>query len=94
MNYLIFAALLLAGCLNKPVSTTATNNPELNLNLLFEHDGCKVYRFYDGRSVYYTDCRGSAMAPVTTSTGKITTTYMDAVHSTGRAAHSASEVQK
>ena len=29
---------------------------------MFEHDGVKVYRFYDdGSYIYYTDARGSTM---------------------------------
>lgn len=36
-----------------------TDNQNIKVQLLFEHDGCKVYRFYDARWVYYTDCSGS-----------------------------------
>lgn len=25
--------------------------------LLFETEGCRVYRFYDGRAVYFTNCQ-------------------------------------
>jgi len=32
------------------------------VDYLFEHDGCKVYRFYDrGNYVYFTNCRGEAI---------------------------------
>lgn len=35
------------------------NNPTYEVVYLFEHDGCKVYRFYDmGNYVYFTNCRG------------------------------------
>ena len=51
--------LVLLGCSKDPVSSTSTNNPDVTLSLLFEHDGVKVYRFYDGgHAVYYTDARG------------------------------------
>lgn len=44
------------------------NNPTYTVQYLFEHDGCKVYRFYDrGNYVYFTNCRGESMA-VTDST--------------------------
>lgn len=36
-----------------------SSNSDVEVELLFEHDGCKVYRFFDGGSAkYYTDCRG------------------------------------
>ncbi len=38
------------------------NNKTYNVDYLFEHDGCKVYRFYDhGNYVYFTNCRGEAI---------------------------------
>ena len=38
----------------------ATNNALFNVELLFEVDGCKVYRFQDGgRSRYFSTCQGS-----------------------------------
>lgn len=39
------------------------NNKTYDVEYLFEHDGCKVYRFYDrGNCVYFTNCRGEAIA--------------------------------
>ena len=38
------------------------NNNTYEVDYLFEHDGCKVYRFYDkGNYVYFTNCRGEAI---------------------------------
>jgi len=55
----ILLALILLGCANDPISTKSTNNPDVRVSLLFEHDGIKVYRFYDnGNYIYYTDARG------------------------------------
>lgn len=58
----IFAAvLLIGGCIPiAPVSTTQPkNNIGYDVDYLFEHDGCKVYRFSDrGNYVYFTNCRG------------------------------------
>ncbi len=60
LSTLCLVSLLLAGCGRAPVSTSRTNNPEVPVDLLFEHDGVKVYRFYDnGHTVYYTDARGA-----------------------------------
>jgi Domain of unknown function (DUF4884) len=43
-----------------PVSkVTPENNKTYQVDFLFEHDGCKVYRFRDyGNSVYFTNCNG------------------------------------
>lgn len=39
------------------------NNQTYNVDYLFEHDGCKVYRFYDkGNYVYFTNCTGRVTA--------------------------------
>ncbi|MEP7372569.1 MAG: DUF4884 domain-containing protein [Chitinophagaceae bacterium] len=65
-NFLSFAVLLIAtGCATGiPLQTKESeNNKTYNVDYLFEHDGCKVYRFYDhGNYVYFTNCRGEAIA--------------------------------
>ena len=64
-------ALSAAGCTKPSIATSSTNNPEIRLELLFEHDGVKVYRFEDrGRPVYYTDARGRMRWSEYHSTGK------------------------
>ncbi len=56
----ILAIFLLASCYEKPKSTLVTDNSKIQVELLFEHDGVKVYRFFDsGRPIYYTDARGA-----------------------------------
>ncbi len=57
----VFFGLSLHSCgINKPISTLAPdNNKTYQVDYLFEHDGCKVYRFQDkGRYVYFTNCTG------------------------------------
>lgn len=55
----ILTAILFTGCLNEGQERQKTSNQEIEVTLLFEKDGCKVYRFVDGgKSVYWTDCRG------------------------------------
>lgn len=58
-------ALLLsfaAGCLGSPQETARTTNPDFVVEFLFDHEGCRVYRFRDeGHVHYYTSCRGSAI---------------------------------
>lgn len=41
------------------VYTKADNNKTYSVDYLFEHEGCKVYRFQDnGNFVYFTNCKG------------------------------------
>ena len=60
---LILALLALAGCGGEPpIATKATNNPNVPVSLLFEHEGCSVYRFRDdGRHHYFVTCAGSRL---------------------------------
>lgn len=53
---LLIVLLMIVGCSKKPVSTEQTNNNEFQVELLFTHDGCKVFRFYDGYTRYFTNC--------------------------------------
>ena len=43
-----------------PISkVTPENNKTYQVDFLFEHEGCKVYRFLDsGDRVYFTNCNG------------------------------------
>lgn len=41
---------LIAACEIKAVATTETNNPEVKVELLFNIEDCRIYRFYDGGS--------------------------------------------
>ncbi|MDB5244545.1 MAG: hypothetical protein JWN18_415 [Parcubacteria group bacterium] len=54
----IIAALIgLAACEKAPLRTESSNNAQINVQLLFEHDGCKIYRFADnGYNLYFTKC--------------------------------------
>lgn len=52
-----FSACALGGM---PIAKSAPdNNPSYKVEYLFEHDGCKVYRFMDmGNYIYFTNCQG------------------------------------
>ncbi|MBS1601195.1 MAG: DUF4884 domain-containing protein [Bacteroidetes bacterium] len=70
--------LLITGCtVEHPISkTAATNNHSYKVEYLFEHEGCKVYRFHDnGNYVYFTNCNGEAIAR-TDSTAVTNTTRL------------------
>ena len=46
------------------------DNSTYTVEYLFEHDGCKVYRFRDdGNYVYFTSCRGETTSVLSDSTG-------------------------
>lgn len=58
MRYAIFlAALLAAGCGKKELEISPTDNAEVKVERLFDHDGCTVYRFYDAGTRYFAKCR-------------------------------------
>lgn len=45
------------------VRSQAQNNKTYEVDYLFEHEGCKVYRFRDsGAYVYFTNCTGDVTA--------------------------------
>lgn len=75
---LIAFLLILVGCHKESQTTVQSGN--FQVEFLFEHDGCKVYRFVDGRTVYYSDCRGTLNSSY--SSGK--STYYDDTNNTGR----------
>lgn len=78
---LIAVLLLLSGCDKTSIGTVETNNTKIVVELLFEKDGVKVYRFYDmeaGQYVYYAD-KGRTSWQTTTSDGENTTTTKHAV---------------
>lgn len=67
-NFLPISLLFItSGCVTMdPTIPVQTKEPENNktyqVDYLFEHEGCKVYRFYDkGNYVYFTNCKGEAI---------------------------------
>ena len=62
----LFLLVVSSGCfVAQPVPVRqdlADNNKDYKVDYLFEHEGCKVYRFYDrGNYVYFTNCNGEAI---------------------------------
>lgn len=79
MKYLliVLCMFLLSGCdeSKKPVETKQAG--DYSVAKLFEHDGCKVYRFYDeGRERYFTNCT-ETMTEQSYKSGKTTRYYSD-----------------
>lgn len=50
------------------------NNDTYTISYLFEHDGCKVYRFYDNGNYVYFTTRGDVTSIKNDSTHKRTIT--------------------
>lgn len=70
--YSVAAAIaVLSSCHSqKPLTKQPpANNATYQVEYLFEHDGCKVYRFYDrGNVVYFTSCNGQTTNIMSDST--------------------------
>lgn len=62
VKILILISLLLLSCTpsKQPLSITNTNNKDIQVELIFEHKGCRVYGFDTGhRYIFYTDCNST-----------------------------------
>lgn len=60
MKYILLSIVLLViGCTKEPKEVQDSSNREYKISFLFEHDGCKVYRFTDWYTVYFTNCGGT-----------------------------------
>ena len=61
---LLFSVILVSCYEQKPLTIDPPkNNSTYNVEYLFEHEGCKVYRFFDrGCYVYFTNCNGQTIA--------------------------------
>jgi hypothetical protein len=55
------SAGILAGCYKDPQSTKIEGNG-VKVDLLFEHNGIKMYRFLDGGHYHYFTDRGETMS--------------------------------
>lgn len=54
---LVFPLFLFYSCAKDPVSSSITDNPGIEAELLFTHEGCKIFRFRDsGHLNYFTTC--------------------------------------
>jgi hypothetical protein len=56
---LIMLALVICSCEIPALEMRRSNNPHVNVELLFEHEGVKVYRFIDGGKPHYFTSNGS-----------------------------------
>lgn len=74
---LIGLLAMLAGCTGDPQDVSPTSNDQYKVDLLFEHEGCRVYRFRDGNDrIYYAHCQHG-----------IVRTERNEYHSTGKSGY-------
>ncbi len=70
---LILATIFLSSCVKDAQVTVNTTNSNFKVELLFEQDGCKMYRFKDGgHYVYWSNCKGKTETVYNESSGKST----------------------
>ena len=74
---IILLACFMVSCYTQRplVKESSDNNQTYKVEYLFEHDGCKAYRFRDrGHYVYFTNCTGNVTAITNDSIGDRTYT--------------------
>lgn len=77
----LLCAFLVIGCAEKPIRTEVTDNPSVAVDLLMQHDGCKIYRFTDsGHAHYFVKCADAKITStdITIPNGK--TTITETIH--------------
>ena len=81
---LLLMLFVLSACASPILVSSAQNNPDYTVSYLFEHDGCRVYRFYDGwsRSYVYFTTQGDVTSIPNDSTCQQTITYRQRTDST------------
>jgi hypothetical protein len=58
--FLVFICIVFISCHREGQSTKVTNNKNFDVELLFETDGCRVYRFWDaGNPIYFINKEGN-----------------------------------
>lgn len=66
--------LTLAGCQKEAEQSQAAGS-NFKVDKLFTVNGCTVYCFFDARTVYFTNCSGSASYEYRQSNGKSSSTH-------------------
>jgi len=62
-------AMVCSACLTPtaPVASSASSNSSIEVETLFTHDGCTVFRFFDAGYHYYVRCAGTHASVATMS---------------------------
>jgi len=85
---IIWLSIGLLGCTKEAEEVRPTGNINYQVDKLFTHEGCTVYRFDDGKTIYYVKCENGETKTqwqtkrVITS-GKVTTVTTQDHHVSG-----------
>jgi hypothetical protein len=69
---LLLISISLVSCVGDGIEKSKTNNDDYEVTYLFEKDGVKMYRFYDGMHYHYFTSRGETITTQTSGSGKNT----------------------
>jgi hypothetical protein len=71
-----FAVLVVSSflaCDTSAIQSQKTDNKKITVDFLFENEGCRIYRFYDGLNgypIYYANCAQHAVTSWMRTEGK------------------------
>ena len=69
---LLLISITLVSCVGDGIEESKTNNDDYEVTYLFEKDGVKMYRFYDGMHYHYFTSGGETISTQTNRSGKNT----------------------
>ena len=72
---LLLISITFISCVGDGIEKSKTNNDDYEVTYLFEKDGVKMYRFYDGMHYHYFTSRGETITTQTSGSGKNETRY-------------------
>ena len=72
---LLLISITLVSCYGDGIEKTKTNNDNYDVIYLFEKDGVKMYRFYDGMYYHYFTSKGETITTQTSGGAKNETRY-------------------
>jgi hypothetical protein len=73
----LLAAVLLTSCEESAEERARPATERFNIEKLFDHEGCTVYRFHDGYDRYYARCGATTVTSYPVSNGE--TTRLDGI---------------
>ena len=80
--FITLGAMLFGACTNEPMSKERVGKDDgFEVEYLFEKDGVKMYRFYDGMHFHYFTSRGETITTQQNSSGKTTTYHEENIKS-------------
>ena len=82
ITFIVLGAMIFGACSNDPISKERIGKDDgFEVEYLFEKDGVKMYRFYDGMHFHYFTSRGETITTQQNSSGKTTTYHEENIKS-------------